>query len=153
MIGEELVGTVVVDVTFPVDLSKAAELARAFADPDPIWQDRAAAAEAGFDAVPTMPTVNALETHWLQGGVLGTLEKIGIDPQRALHGESSYEYFAPVRVGDVLTLRQVVTDVSQRQGRRGGAMTLITLESNYVNQDGVHVQRRTDKMIERSSHE
>ena len=44
--------------------------------------------------------------------------------------------FAPVVVGDVLTFRPRVTSVTDK---KGGAMTLIVVETKATNQHGVHV--------------
>jgi acyl dehydratase len=149
VIDPNIVGTQVDEITFPVDRSKVAELARAFGDDDPVWHDPQAAAAAGFDAVPTLPTVTVLVDHWRAGGVAALVEAIGADLSRILHGEAEWNYLTPVRMGDTLTSRQIVTDVSRREGKRGGAMTLIKIDTEFTNQRGELAVRRTDTLIER----
>lgn len=61
---------------------------------------------------------------------------LGIDLARVLHGEQSFVYRAPVMVGDTLTFRPRVTGVTDK---KGGAMTLIAIQCEVTNQDGVHV--------------
>jgi acyl dehydratase len=149
MIDASLVGRQIGQVSFPVDRSKLAELARAFGDDDPVWHDPQAAADAGFADVPTLPTLTVLVDHWRPGGVAGVVEAIGADLSRILHGEVRWHYLAPIRIGDTLTARQTVTDVTGRTGKRGGTMTLVTIETEFTNQLGELAVRRTDTLIER----
>lgn len=148
MIAPEIVGRTLDPVTFPVDRSKLAELGRAFLDPDPVWYDDTAARAAGFDALPVPPTATVLVDHWREGGALALAEAIGADVRRMLHGQAGWEYLAPVRIGDELTASTSVTDVAQRAGKRGGSMTLVTVQTDFINQDGDLVVRRTDVLIE-----
>ena len=53
-----------------------------------------------------------------------------------LHGEQRFDYFAPVVIGDVLTFRPRVTSVTDK---KGGAMTLIVVDTKVTNQNGIHV--------------
>jgi acyl dehydratase len=149
MIDPNIVGTQIDEISFPIDRSKVAELARALGDHDPAWHDPQAAAAAGFDAVPTMPTVTVLVDHWRAGGVAGLVEAIGADLPRILHGEAEWHYLSPVRMGDTLSARQIVKDVTRREGKRGGAMTLIKIDTEFTNQRGELAVRRTDTLIER----
>lgn len=149
MIDSSIVGRELDRTTFPIERSKLAELARSFGDDDPVWYDDAAAAAAGFDAVPVPPTVTVLSAHWKPGGVPALVEQLGMDLGRVLHGEARWEYLGPVRLGDTLTARQWVADVTTREGKRGGSMTLVTLKIDFTNQHGELVTRRTDVLIER----
>jgi hypothetical protein len=64
------------------------------------------------------------------------LTALGIDLARVLHGEQRFDYHAPVVVGDTLTFRPSVTSVTDK---KGGAMTLIVVDTPVTNQNGVHV--------------
>ena len=64
------------------------------------------------------------------------LTALGIDLARVLHGEQRFDYHAPVVVGDTLTFRPRVTGVTDK---KGGAMTLIVVDTPVTNQNGVHV--------------
>jgi acyl dehydratase len=129
MIDPAIAGTTLQSVRFPLDRSKLAELARAFGDDDPAWQDPQAAEAAGFDTLPVPPTATVLVDHWREGGALSTAVAIGADLDRLLHGEASWELLRPVRAGEELTARASVTDVTTRHGKRGGAMTVVTMVS------------------------
>lgn len=148
MIDDSIKGRTLGSVSFPVDRSKLMELGRSFFDPDPLWHDSDAASAAGFDHVPTPPTVTTLLDHWRAGGALETAAAIGADLARVLHGEAAWEYLAPVRAGDTLTSSATITDVTRREGKRGGTMTLVTIQTEFTNQDGELAVRRRDTLIE-----
>lgn len=148
MIENGIVGRALPPVTFPVERSKLAELARAYFDDDPVWHDPEVAEPAGFDGPPLLPTTTVLVDHWREGGALALAEMIGADLARVLHGEAAWEMLAPVHVGDRLTATTVVKDVTRRDGKRGGVMTLVTIETDFVNQAGILTVRRTDVLIE-----
>ena len=149
MIDPSIVGKEIGCISFPVERSKLAELAKALGDSDPVWHDADAAAAAGFEGIPTPPTVTVLQDHWRDGGVAALVDAIGLDLGRVLHGEAEWEYVTPVRGGDELCARQVVADVSTREGKRGGSMTLVKIETEFTNQRGELAVRRTDTLIER----
>ena len=149
MIDPSIVGKTLAEVQFPIERSKLAELARSFGDLDPVWHDARSAAAAGFEAVPTPPTVTCLLDHWRDGGVPALVAALGLDLNRILHGNVAWDYLVPVRSGDALSARQFVSDISQRQGKRGGAMTLVKMVTEFTNQRGQLAVRRTDTLIER----
>jgi acyl dehydratase len=151
MIDPSIVGQEIARVTFPIDRSKLVELAKSFGDEDPVWRDPEAASSAGFDGLPANPTATVLVNHWREGGVASMVEAIGADLARVLHGEATWEYFRPVRAGDELTARQVISDVTTREGKRGGSMTLVKIATDFTNQDGELAVRRTDTLIEREA--
>ncbi|UTI66200.1 MaoC family dehydratase N-terminal domain-containing protein [Paraconexibacter antarcticus] len=148
MIEDTIVGRDLGTITFPIDRSKLMELSRSFFDTDPTWHDPEAAAAQGFAEVPTPPTVTTLVDHWRAGGALETAASIGADLNRLLHGEASWELLVPVHLGDVLTTRGSITDVTRREGKRGGTMTMVTIQTEFVNQRGELAARRTDVLIE-----
>lgn len=63
---------------------------------------------------------------------------------RTLDGGSDWEYFGPVRVGDVISARLTITSIVERALSLGPAL-FITQEMTYTNQFGekVAVQRST----------
>jgi acyl dehydratase len=139
-------------VRFPVERGKVREFTRALFDNDPIYRDDAAAEEAGFDAIPAPLTYSVVAMHWRDGDDAKLLaRKLGLDLRRILHGEAAWEYLAPVHVGDELTARRRVADVTTREGKRGGSMTLIEVESEFTNQHGELVLRQRDTIIEKGA--
>jgi acyl dehydratase len=141
VIGQELD-----EFPLPVESSKVREFARALLDDDPIYVDGGAAAAAGFDGVPAPLTFAAASSHFKDD--LALFERLGMDLRRVLHGESSWEYLDRVKVGDQLSARRRLADVSTRPGQRGGEMTFYTFETEFVNQHGDPVIRQRDVVIQ-----
>ena len=52
-----------------------------------------------------------------------------------LDGGSEWEYFEPIRPGDLITVTQYLADVHERQGRLGN-MLIMVRETKYINQFG-----------------
>lgn len=138
-------------VSFALERGKLAELARALGDPDPVWHDPAAARAAGFDDLPVLPTATVLTDHWRGDGALTHALRLGLSVETLLHGERSWEYVRPLRAGEELTATTAVIDRRTREGRRGGAMTLITLETRFEDADGRLVVRQQDTLIDRGA--
>ena len=76
------------------------------------------------------------------------LTALNIDLARVLHGEQRFDYHAPVVVGDTLTFRPKVTSVTEK---KGGAMTLIVVEIEVINQNGVHVADASRTVVVRNA--
>jgi acyl dehydratase len=146
MLDPSLIGKDLDDFPLPVERSKVREFARALLDDDPIYKDSNAAQEAGFENVPAPLTFAAASMHFRDD--LPLFEKLGLDLKRVLHGESSWEYLAPVHVGDELVAHRRIADITTRPGKRGGEMTLVTFEMNFVNQNGDTVLRERDVVIQ-----
>lgn len=70
------------------------------------------------------------------------LRELDIDLGRVLHGDQSFEYHAPVGIGDRLTYRSRVDDVFDK---KGGALTFVIQSTEVENQRGekVATMRRT----------
>lgn len=146
MADDSLTGRDLGTMTFPVDRSKVREFARSLGDPDPVYTDVEAARSAGFPDIPVPPTFVVSSAHWREeDNMVATL---GLDLRRVLHGECGWEYHGPVVVGDELTASRRVADVTTREGRRGGTMTMVSIETDFTNQRGELVVRQTDVLVE-----
>jgi N-terminal half of MaoC dehydratase len=151
MIDPDIAGAELDSFSFPLERSKLRELAFALGETDPIWHEEDAARDAGFAQVPLPPTVTVLGDHWRAGGAMAAAAAIGADLERVLHGEARWELLGPFSAGDELTASARVGAVSQREGKRGGAMTLVSVHTDYADQHGRLVARRTDLLIERGA--
>jgi len=141
-----LIGREIDQFPLPVERSKVREFARALLDDDPVYQDHGTARDAGFDGIPAPLTFAAAAMHFRDDVAL--FAEIGLDLNRVLHGETTWEYLAPVHVGDELVARRRIADITTRPGKRGGDMTLVTFEIDFVNQRGDTVIRERDVIIE-----
>ena len=146
MAGHDLVGTVIDRVTFPVEEGKIREFAIAIGDLDPVYRDADAARAAGHPAIPAPPTFVVVAGHWRDQAAM--VAALHLDIRRVVVGEVAWEYHAPVHAGDRLSATRTVESVSQRPGRRGGTMTLITLAADFRNQHDALCVRQRDVIIE-----
>lgn len=136
-------------VAFDVERGKVRELCRATQTTDPIHTDPAAAVDAGFVDVLATPTHTVVAGHYRDQ--LGFVNKLGLALERVVVGSVKWDYFRPVQVGDSLRgVRRLVAD-EQREGKRGGSMRVMTLETNYVDGHDETVVRVTETLIERGA--
>jgi acyl dehydratase len=138
MLDTSLIGRETDEFPLPVERGKVREFARALLDDDPVYQEG--------EGIPAPLTFAVASGHYRDD--LALFESLGFDIARMLHGESSWEYLAPVHVGDELIARRRVVDVTTRPGKRGGDMTLVTFEIEFVNQHGDTVLRERDVLIQ-----
>jgi acyl dehydratase len=137
---KKIIGKPMSKSTVVVERGPVANFATAVCDPNPVYRDPVAAADAGLAAIPSPPTFPFVMTTWgefaeLQptdkptgnpmGEVLGPLvAKGGI----ILHGEQEFVYHRPVYVGDVLVGEGTVTDAYAKESK-GKTMTFIVTET------------------------
>ena len=65
---------------------------------------------------------------------------------RILDAGMSFEFFLPVRPGDVLIASPKVSDVTEKEGK-SGTMIMCSFETTYVNQNGDLVAKSFQKVI------
>jgi hypothetical protein len=134
----DLVGTVVDVVGFDVECGKIAEFALATHAEDPLHGRAHGLATA---------------THVVVAGhhrdQTGFVEKLGLELGRIVVGSVSWEYGRPLRAGDSLVGTRTVVADERREGKRGGKMRLITLETVYVDAGSTVVVRQREVLIER----
>jgi acyl dehydratase len=143
---ETLVGTEVDRVSFPVEAGKIAELARAIHDPAPRYRDPEAARAEGFGGIVAPLNLAVLMGH--HRDQIGAVQTLGLDIARIVVGEVEWRYHRPVLAGDQLDGVRRVTAVKQKQGGRGGTMTIVTMETVLRDADGEPVVTYTETLIE-----
>ena len=118
--------------TMRVEFGKIREFARAIKDENPLYYDEAHAKSVAGGVMPP-PTFTMTQAFWDEPG---NRVDLGLDMRRVLHGEQEFEYLKPVYAGDTLTAQGKITNVEKRPGKRGGEMTMVTLETEFKNQRG-----------------
>ena len=126
-----------------VERGKIREFALALGLEDPVHTDLAAARAAGYGDLVAPPTFT--RQFWHENEANDPMPHLGFDPKRRLHGEQEWEFHQPVVAGMVLRGRNVIVSTREREGRRGGKMTFVVVETRFVDQTGdlVQVARRT----------
>lgn len=142
-----LIGTVVDEITFTVERGKVAEFARATYTQDPVHTDKKAAAEAGFASEPATGTHVAVAGHHRDQRAV--VARLGLELSRIVVGSVKWEYERPLVVGDILTgIRTVIGDET-KEGKRGGSMRVVTLQTKFRDENGLLVSRQQETLIER----
>ena len=98
--------------------------------------DAKAAQAAGYAATPVPPTYLFCLEMMDAEQAFEFITVIGVDIGRLLHGEQRFTYRAPVVVGDTLMFQPRIVSVADK---KGGAMTLVGIETKVTNQNGTHV--------------
>ena len=137
--------------------------ASAVLDENPVYHDPAAAAAAGFAAIPAPPTFSFAMQHM---GAFRELQPAdptqGVNPMHAvmgdlyakgaliLHGEQEFVYHRPIVVGDVLAGEGTVVDAYERE-TDSAVMTFIVIETAWRDdQTGAPVLTERFNLIGRS---
>ncbi|MBQ0923512.1 FAS1-like dehydratase domain-containing protein [Saccharopolyspora endophytica] len=144
---ESLVGLVVDEVEFEVERGKVGEFARATFARDPVHTDVRAAREAGFGSMLATPTHVVVAGH--QRDQRALVERLGVALERIVVGSVKWRYARPLQVGDALRGVRRVVGEERREGKRGGSMRLITLETEYVDVLGATVVTQRETLIEK----
>lgn len=132
-----------------VEPTKVRELALAIGDPDPIYQNRQAAQEAGYKGVALPPTMGTIFLFWENTRFIEQLAGLGLDLTRLIHREEEYEYLAPLHPTETLTGIMTVLDGTTRKGPRNTQVDLVTLQLRYTNQQGQPVLIATTRLVSR----
>jgi len=75
------------------------------------------------------------------------MEALGADLRRILHAEQAFEYLAPIRGGQTVTVVRKVVDISSR---KGGALDFILIESEFKDPAGTLLGRSTQTVMVRN---
>jgi acyl dehydratase len=137
-------------ITFPVEATHIMMFARALADENPVYHDagKAKASEAAGIIAPPTFTQAASQFDSKSGMRPKFGEKwfgsakgpTGIEGKPAssggLHAEQHFEYFRPVRPGDVLTAESKPGKTWERESKRAGKLTFRERITEYRDQNG-----------------
>lgn len=147
MVDQYAVGMNFTPVTARVEAGRLRYFFNTLGETNPVYRDSEAAKADGCNAVPIPPTYLFCLEMMDSENPFEFLEALKIDIARILHGEQSFAYHAPVAVGDTLTFKSRVADVTDK---KGGAMTLIAIETDVTNQHGTHVADTTRTIVVRN---
>jgi acyl dehydratase len=147
MVDQSAVGREFTPVTARVEAGRLRFFLDTLGEGNPVYRDESAARAAGYSATPVPPTYLFCLEMMDATIPFEFLSALDIDLARVLHGEQRFDYFVPVVIGDVLTFRPRVASVMEK---KGGAMTLIVVETGVTNQDGVHVANVSRTVVVRN---
>lgn len=76
--------------------------------------------------------------------------KLNFDPLRTVYGGTDSEYFAPVNVGDVLSVAPMISSLKVKE-TKNGKLTFAELTCEYINADGIIAVREKSTTVERGN--
>jgi acyl dehydratase len=141
MLDRSLIGRESEPVLQEVEKGAIRRLADALGDPNPLYQDEAAARASGFPnliAPPTFPAVLAMNEKFRHSLDLGT--------RSILQSEQVIEYGRQVVAGDRVTVKSRVADVGERPGA-SGPMDVLVLEEEGRDDQGELLFRCRETLI------
>lgn len=138
MIEKSNIGKEYPERTFEVEKGKIRELARAIGDKNRIFYDEDVARENDFEGLAVPPTFSTLFA--MAGGLEYVLKDLKVNMAKLLHGGQEYTYFKPIKPGDVVKGKTVITDVIEKSGK-AGIMDFLVMETTYINQNEEPVLR------------
>lgn len=136
-------------VSFDVEAGKISEFARATHAEDAVHVDPAAATAAGFERIPATPTHVVVAGHHRNQAEF--VAALGLAIERVVVGSVEWEFRRPLLAGDHLTGTRRIVDDTTRDGKRGGTMRLVTLETSWVDAAGEPAVVQREVLIERGA--
>jgi acyl dehydratase len=130
MVLENLNGLTGSEFIFEVEKRHIRQFAEAIGDLNPLYVDEEYAAKTSYGGIiapPTFPIAIGQDS--------GESLDLGLDQRRMLHGEQEFIYNRPIRPGDILYCQMKVSDVYEREGRKG-PMQFLVLDTEMKDESG-----------------
>jgi acyl dehydratase len=123
--------------------------ATAAGDDNPLCWSEEDARASGYDDIVAPPgffgwAVGSVPPLEAVMGLMSAVVNAGY--HRILDAGMSFEFFLPVRAGDVLVASPMVADVAEKEGK-SGTMIMCSFETAYVNQNGDVVAKSYQNVI------
>jgi len=120
-------------------------------DGNPLWSDESYAGATRWKGTIVPPYIFcALMTITKCSSESGVVPvpapNVPLPRKNVLEGEETWEFFAPLRVGDTATSRVRLDDVKVREGRLG-EMFIMTYTAETVNQRGELIARSSNTIV------
>lgn len=132
MIDRKWIGLELPEAVLDLERGRMKFFAKVIGATDPVYHDESAARAAGHPDLPALPTfIFAAE---LDTGIMNaTLEHLGVDIGRILHGEQSFAYRRMAYAGERLSVSSRIADIYEK---KGGALEFIVKETAARNAHG-----------------
>ncbi|MGB2885966.1 MAG: MaoC family dehydratase N-terminal domain-containing protein [Dehalococcoidia bacterium] len=125
--------------------------AEAVGNGNPLYFDEEYASESRYGTIIAPPGFFgwSMQSVPSSEGIIGLMTAmINAGYYRILDGGMSYEFFLPVREGDIMIASPKVKDVNAKEGK-SGTMMVCDFETTYLNQNGDLVAKAYQTLIGR----
>lgn len=138
---------------YEVEKGAIKRFADAVGDPNPLYHDEEYATNSRYGSIIALPGFFG----WPKGDAPGAgwraelrpaLIKAGYTNPSPIDGGIEYEFFRPVRAGDILAASTTIKDITEREGKTG-KMSFTIHETTYINQNGDLVAKARGTSIQR----
>lgn len=127
---DHLTGLTGAEFIFEVEKRHIRQFAEAIGDFNPLYVDEEYAAKTSYGGIiapPTFPIAIGQDS--------GESLDLGLELKRMLHGEQEFIYSRPIRPGDRLHCQMKVSNVYEREGRKG-KMQFLVLDTEMKDESG-----------------
>jgi hypothetical protein len=140
MVDKSAIGATDEPFTMPIERGKVREFARATMSSSPEYLDDPVA--------PIPPTFLTTVSFWSPPGQ-SVFSKVKLDLRRLLHGGQEYTFFGPPpTAGTELSVQTRVSDIYEKEGKRGGVMTFVETLTEFRDASGALVAEARSTAIE-----
>ncbi|PLP96584.1 MaoC family dehydratase N-terminal domain-containing protein [Cupriavidus pauculus] len=147
MLDTKHIGTVVSRHVAEVEAGRLRFFAKATGQADASYIDAEAARAAGYPALPVPPTfLFCLEME--APNPRATLDLLGINIGRVLHGEQAFRYHRMAFAGERLHFEIRIADIYEK---KGGALGFVVRETRVTDADGAAVADLRSVVVVRNS--
>ena len=144
------VGKIYPTFKYEVGLEKIFEYARATLSTNPYCTDPEFAAKSHYGAVVAPPTFAAVYCHQALRNVFDDKE-LAMNIPRIVHGEQNFEFGEVVKSGDTILTTVTISDIFEKENRKGLNNQFLIMTTESVNQDGELVCNGRWTLVERGS--
>jgi hypothetical protein len=98
---------------------------------------------------PVPPTFLRTAAFWQPAGAVSPLAGTKLNLSRILHGEQEYVFFGPPpHAGQTLHIQPRLESITEKEGKRGGTMRVITTVEDFTDEAGNLVAQSRSTLIE-----
>lgn len=151
---QKFIGITTDPIVFEIERGAIKRFAQAVDDNNPLWSDEEYASNTRYGSVICPPGFFGWPVKpapVLSGPlamVMGEFAKAGFPG--VLDGGVEYEFFVPIRPGDVLVSSAKIADIRDKEGKTGVSL-FCTIETTYKNQNADVVAKAKMTLIGRSA--
>jgi acyl dehydratase len=155
---KKLIGTSNSVRTYEVEKGAIRRFAEAVDDPNPLYQDEAYAGKSRYGSIIAPPGFFGWPSKQARGNalaidippeLLSALEQAGYPKSSVLDGGMEWEFFLPVRAGDILTAKTTLRNLRSRTTDTG-IVIFSFIETTFHNQTGALVATQQAMYIHQS---
>ena len=128
---------------YEIEKGMIKKFVEAIDDPNPLWQDEEYAKKAGYGGIVCPPTF--LMALQLTEQILWA-KTVKCPLKGFLNGGNEFEYYQPVKLGDIISVTGKLADLQEKEGKAGKLVIIIT-EQTYTNQRGEVVAKSWNTFI------